>query len=150
MSLCYFRLLISLLRLPLEYISSFLHELKIYLYFVLIVYKVVDPCLNWYNFFYVLFRDKTLLGVSIDTKHNTPTEVVFCFSCVTGTFLGVCMVVAYVYYIHYYRHRIHRHSLPSTSFKDGVFVMISNTVFDNDKYDLRRAVSPPKSSNIEN
>ena len=98
MSLCYFRLLISLLRLPLEYISSFLHELKIYLYFVLIVYKVVDPCLNWYIFFYVLFRDKTLLGVSIDTKHNTPTEVVFCFSCVTGTFLGVCMVVAYVYY----------------------------------------------------
>ena len=98
--------------------------------------------MNWY-IFYVLFGDKTFLGVSIDTKQNTPTEVVFCFSCITGTFLGACMVVAYVYYIHRYRHCMDRDSLPSTSFKDGVFVMIPNSVFDNEKYDLCRAVSPP-------
>ena len=48
------------------------------------------------------------------------------------------MVVAYVYYIHYHRHCIDRDSLPSTSFKDGVFVMIPNSVFDN----IRGAVSP--------
>ena len=111
-------------------------KMKICLYIGLIVYQVVDPCLNWYNF-YVLFCDKTFSGVSIDTKHITPVLVVFCFSCVTGTFLGVCMVVVYVYYIHYHRHCINRNSFPSASFKDGVFRMIRNSAFDNEKFDLR-------------
>ena len=111
-------------------------KMKICLYIGLIVYQVVDPCLTWYNF-YVLFRDKTFSGVSIDTKHINLVEVVFCFSCVTGTFLGVCMVVAYVYYIHYHRHCLNRNSFPSASFKDGVFKMIRNSAFDNEKFDLR-------------
>ena len=111
-------------------------KMKICLYIGLIVYQVVDPFLTWYNF-YVLFRDKTFSGVSIDTKHITPVEVIFCFSCVTGTLFGVCMVVAYVYYIHYHRHCIKRNSFPSASFKDGVFWIIRNSAFDNENFDLR-------------
>ena len=114
-----------------------LPQLKICFYVVFIVYEVVDPCLNCYNF-YVLFRDKTFSGVSIDAKHSTPTEVVRLQLSHRDILRRICMVVAYVYYIHYHRHCIDRDSLPSTSFKDGAFVMIPNSVFDN----IRRAVSP--------
>ena len=47
------------------------------------------------------------------------------------------MVVAYVYFIHYHRHCINRNSFPSASLKDGVFAMIRNSAFDNEKFDLR-------------
>ena len=62
------------------------------------------------------------------------------------------MVVAYVYYIYYHRHCIDRDSLPSTSFKDGVFVMINipNRVFDNEKNRSSQGCQPLKSLNVEN
>ena len=42
-----------------------------------------------YSVLIYLSSDKTFSGVSIDTKHNTPTEVLSSFSCVTGIFLGI-------------------------------------------------------------
>jgi len=146
-SLCYFRLLIRLLHLPLEYIQSlFCVSLRFACKLFWLCIKL--STLVWTVHFYVFFRDKTFSGVSVDTKHNTPTEVLYSFTCVIGIFLGICMVVAYVYFIHYHRHCINRNVLQSTSFKDGVpwFATVQLTMRNS----IFAEQSDSKSSNIEN
>ena len=72
---------------------------KILFYVGLIVYHIVDFCVDWLAY-HKLETEGTFSAIP---HHNSVASVLFLASCISGTLSGVVMIVVYGYYIKHHR-----------------------------------------------
>lgn len=92
--------------------------LKIFYYFILIVYHGFDCGLDWKTFG-VLYANNTFSGVSISTNSSVVVKILFGVSCGFGTVFSGIMLVVYIYYITYHWYCIHHAGYQSVRYTDG-------------------------------
>ncbi|XP_068762585.1 uncharacterized protein [Montipora capricornis] len=113
-------LLLHSSKLAYSTMYMFCCKLKIFYYLMLIAYQGSDVYFDWSG-----YRDKTVFGSLISTD-NIVIELLFFFSCFTGTIFSIIMIVAYGYYIKYHWYCINHASYRSARLSEGEYSIFSD------------------------